>query len=84
MQIDGGRVDKDLANPADNKGALSFGYFDTTNMPEGKLAQQYTIAGNFHQSSFGGSFPIICTPRAPKFYAGGLNNALADTADRNF
>ena len=57
MQIDGGRTDKDLADPADNNGALSFGYFDTTNMPEGKLAQQYTIADNFHQSSFAGSFP---------------------------
>lgn len=71
VQIDGGRMDKYLADPADNKGALSFGYFDTTNMPEGKLAQQYTIADNFHQSSFGGSFlnnmyaACACTPQIP-------------------
>ena len=139
-------MDKYLADPADNKGALSFGYFDTTNMPEGKLAQQYTIADNFHQSSFGGSFldnmyaACACTLQIPlsaippgkvepvdangvptviggkegratpdgflvntayttqyplgdrltaanvpwKFYAGGLNNALAGTADPNF
>ncbi len=64
-------MDKYLADPADNKGALAFGYFDTTNMPEGKLAQQYTIADNFHQSSFGGSFldntyaACACTPQIP-------------------
>ncbi len=70
-QIDGGRMDKYLADPTDNQGALAFGYFDTTNMPEGKLAQQYTLADNFHQSAFGGSylnnmyFACACTPQIP-------------------
>lgn len=71
LQIDGGRMDKYLAVPAAAQGALSFGYYDTTNLPEGKLAQQYTIADNFHQSAYGGSFlnnmyaACACTPQIP-------------------
>ena len=70
-QIDGGKMDKYLAYPSSNQGGLSFGYFDTTNMPEGKLAQQYVLADNFHQDAFGGSFlnnmyaACECAPQQP-------------------
>ena len=49
-------------------------YYDATNMPEGKLAQQYTMADNFFHAAFGGSFLnhfwLICAcsptwPNAP-------------------
>ena len=35
---------------------LVMSYYDATNMPEGKLAQQYTLADNFFHAAFGGSF----------------------------
>jgi phospholipase C len=53
-QIDGGKNDKYLAW-SDNPG-LVMSYFDATNLPEGLLAQQYTIGDNFFHSAFGGSF----------------------------
>ncbi|MBV8817384.1 MAG: alkaline phosphatase D family protein [Acidobacteriaceae bacterium] len=40
---------------SDNPG-LVMSYFDATNLPEGLLAQQYTMCDNFFHSSFGGSF----------------------------
>src|ERR1700737_4914700 len=40
---------------SDNPG-LTMSYFDATNMPEGLLAQKYTIADNFFHAAFGGSF----------------------------
>src|SRR5215468_11228323 len=40
---------------SDNPG-LTMSYFDATNMPEGVLAQKYTIADNFFHAAFGGSF----------------------------
>lgn len=57
-QIDGGKMDKFLAYGGQYNGAggLSFSYIDATNLPEGKLAQQYALADNFAQSAFGGSF----------------------------
>jgi phospholipase C len=54
IQIDGGKMDK-FVEVSDAKG-LALSYFDATNMPEGKLAQQYTIADNFFHAAFGGSF----------------------------
>src|SRR5262249_15880286 len=42
QQIDGGKMDKFMAW-SDNPG-LVMSYFDATNMPEGKLAQQYVLA----------------------------------------
>lgn len=55
-QIDSGRMDRYLAYGGFGVGGLTFGYYDATNMPEGKLAQQYVLLDNFHQDAFGGSF----------------------------
>jgi phospholipase C len=40
---------------SDNPG-LVMSYFDATNLPEGQLAQQYTMDDNFFHAAFGGSF----------------------------
>jgi len=40
---------------SDNPG-LAMSYFDATNLPEGLLAQQYTLCDNFFHAAFGGSF----------------------------
>ena len=40
---------------SDNPG-LAMSYFDATNLPEGQLAQQYTMDDNFFHASYGGSF----------------------------
>ena len=39
-----------------DNGGLVMSFFDATNLPEGQLAQQYTICDNFFHSAFGGSF----------------------------
>jgi acid phosphatase len=73
-QIDGGKMDKFVAW-SDN-GGLTMGHYDATNMPEGRLAQQYTIADNFFHAAFGGSFlnhiwlVCACTPTWPNAPAG--------------
>jgi phospholipase C len=53
-QIDGGAMDWFPAW-SDNPG-LTMSYFDATNMPEGLLAQKYTMADKFFHAAFGGSF----------------------------
>ena len=53
-QIDGGKMDKFVA--WSDAAGLVLSYFDATNMPEGKLAQQYTLMDNFFHGAFGGSF----------------------------
>ncbi|MFL5800669.1 MAG: alkaline phosphatase family protein [Roseiflexaceae bacterium] len=53
QQIDGGKMDKFVA--VSENGGLTMGYYDATDMPEGKLAQQYTLADNFFHAAFGGS-----------------------------
>jgi len=53
-QIDGGKNDK-FVSGSDN-GGLVMSYFDATNLPEGQLAQQFTLCDNFFHSAFGGSF----------------------------
>jgi phospholipase C len=61
LQIDNGVLEP--ANGAmdkfitwsDNPG-LVLSYIDATNLPEGKLAQQFTICDNFFHSAYGGSF----------------------------
>jgi phospholipase C len=40
---------------SDNQGMVFAGY-DATNLPEGQLAQKYTMADNFFHSAYGGSF----------------------------
>ena len=54
QQIDGGKMDKFVAVNS-TSGGLTLGYYDATNLPEGKLAQQYTLADNFFHAAFGGS-----------------------------
>jgi phospholipase C len=65
-QINGGRNDRFVA--WSNAGALVMSYYDATEMPLGRLAQQYTLADNFFMGAFGGSFLnhfwliCACTP----------------------
>jgi phospholipase C len=54
LQIDGGKMDKFVCW-SDN-GGLTLSYYDASQMPEGKLAKQYTLCDNFFHSAFGGSF----------------------------
>jgi phospholipase C len=72
FQIDGGKMDKFVA--VSDAAGLVMSYYDATNLPEGKLAQQYTLADNFFHAAFGGSFLnhmwLICAcspvwPNAP-------------------
>jgi acid phosphatase len=53
-QIDGGTMDQFVA--WSDAAGLVMSYYDATNMPEGKLAQQFTLMDNFFHSAFGGSF----------------------------
>lgn len=68
-QIDGGKMDK-FAAWSSNPG-LVMSYYDATNFPEGKLAQEYTLADNFFHAAFGASFinhfwlVCACTPTWP-------------------
>jgi phospholipase C len=69
MQINGGRNDRFAA--ISNAGALAMGYYDGRSLPLWKYAEQYTLADNFYQAAFGGSFLnhfwliCACTPRYP-------------------
>ncbi|MGI9149730.1 MAG: alkaline phosphatase family protein [Chloroflexota bacterium] len=68
-QIDGGKMDKFVA--WSDAAGLVMSYYDATNMPEGKLAQQFTLMDNFFHSAFGGSFLnhqfliCACAPKWP-------------------
>ena len=68
-QIDGGRMDR-FAAWSDNPG-LVLSYYDATDLPEGRLARQYTMADHFFHAAFGGSFlnhfwlVCACTPTWP-------------------
>ncbi|MBV9232278.1 MAG: acid phosphatase [Chloroflexi bacterium] len=68
-QIDGGKMDKFVA--WSDAAGLVMSYYDGTNMPEGKLAQQYTLADHFFHAAFGGSFlnhfwlVCACSPTFP-------------------
>ncbi len=61
LQIDNGALEPKLGSMdkfvtwSDNPG-LVLSYIDATDLPEGKLAQQYTICDNFFHSAYGGSF----------------------------
>jgi phospholipase C len=65
-QINGSRNDRFVA--WSNAGALVMSYYDATELPLGRLAQQYTLADNFFMGAFGGSFLnhfwliCACTP----------------------
>ncbi len=53
-QIDGGKMDKFVA--WSDAAGLVMSYYDASEMPEGKLAQQFTMLDNFFHGAFGGSF----------------------------
>ncbi|MEO5688994.1 MAG: acid phosphatase [Burkholderiaceae bacterium] len=91
MQIDGGKNDK-FAAWADS-GSLVMGHFDYSASPMYKLAQQYTLADNFFQGAFGGSFLnhqyLICAcapeyPNADTATAHPSFNVVATNADGSF
>jgi len=73
-QINGGRMDRFVAW-SDNPG-LVLSYYDATDLPEGQLARQYTMADRFFHAAFGGSFlnhfwlVCACTPVWPNAPAG--------------
>lgn len=84
-QIDGGKNDKFVAW-SDN-GGLVMSHYDATDMPIGKLAREYTLADNFFQAAFGGSFlnhfwlvcactPVWPNPPADKVVTLDANDAL--------
>ncbi len=61
-QINGGRLDRYVA--ASDAGGLAMGYYDGSQLPLWKWAQEYTLADNFFTAAFGGSylnhFWLIC------------------------
>jgi phospholipase C len=69
FQIDGGKMDKFVA--WSDAAGLAMSYYDATTLPEGLLAQQYTLADQCFHSAFGGSFLnhqwliAAATPRWP-------------------
>jgi acid phosphatase len=73
-QINGGLNDRFVAEG--NSGGLLMGYYDGRQLGLWKLAQRFTLADNFFQSAFGGSFlnhmwlVCACTPEFPDAPAG--------------
>jgi phospholipase C len=69
QQINGGRMDRFVAWT--NVGGLVMSYYDATDMPLGRLAQEFVLADNFFHAAFGGSFlnhmwlVCACTPLWP-------------------
>ena len=53
-QINHGKMNQ-FVSWSDNPG-LVMSYFNATNLPEGRLAQQYTMCDNFFHAAYGGSF----------------------------
>jgi phospholipase C len=81
-QIDGGLNDRFIAW-SDNPGLCMSGY-DATNLPEGKLAQQYVLCDNFYHSAFGGSFlnhQYLISAQAPVYGTVGAGNAPIPVSD---
>jgi phospholipase C len=68
-QIDGGKMDKFVA--WSDAAGLAMSYYDATDWPVGRLAQQFVLADNFFHAAFGDSFLnhqwliCACTPRWP-------------------
>jgi phospholipase C len=69
-QINGGKMDRFVL--WSGVGGLVMSYYDATELPIGKLAQEYVLADNFFHAAFGGSFLnhlwliCACTPRWPE------------------
>lgn len=75
LQIDNGLIDKSngsmdkFVTYSDN-GGLVQSNFDATSLPEGLLAQQYTMDDNFFHSAFGGSYlnhQFLIAAQAPQW-----------------
>jgi len=81
LQIDGGKMDKFVAW-SDN-GGLAMSSFDATNMPEGKLAQEFTLCDNFFHAAFGGSFlnHIYLVAAAPPVFPNAPASMIATPPD---
>jgi phospholipase C len=68
-QINGGRMDGFVA--LSENGGLALSYYDATDLPVGRLAQQFTLADRFFHSAFDGSLinhlwlVCACTPAWP-------------------
>ena len=62
LQIDNGVLEPSTGTPMSKFAAYSsnpglvFGYYNATHLPEGIIAQRYTLADNFFHSAFGGSY----------------------------
>jgi phospholipase C len=69
LQINSGRMDRYVA--WSDAAGLAMGYYDTSQLPLARWAEQYTLADYFHQAAFGGSFlnhfwlVCACTPVWP-------------------
>lgn len=69
LQINNGDMNRFVA--WSDASGLAMSYYDATNFPEGKLAQEFTLADNFFMAAFGGSFLnhmwliCACTPTWP-------------------
>lgn len=69
LQINGGRMDRFVA--VSDAAGLVMSYYDATDMPEGRLAREFTLADRFFHAAFGGSFlnhiwlVCACTPVWP-------------------
>ncbi len=53
-QINGGKMDRFVA--WSDAAGLTMSYYDASDLPEGKLAKQYTLCEHFFHAAFGGSF----------------------------
>jgi acid phosphatase len=68
VQIDGGRNDKFVV--ASDALGLTMGYYNTRNLPLARVAADYTLADNYFQAAFGGSFlnhQWLIAARTPTF-----------------
>jgi acid phosphatase len=79
VQIDGGKNDKFVA-ASDAKG-LAMGYYDTDNLPLAAYAKRWTLADNFFQGAFGGSFlnhQWLIAARTPLFAGAAKDGGACD------
>ena len=79
VQIDGGKNDKFVA-ASDAKG-LAMGVYDTANLPLARYAKRYTLADNFFQGAFGGSFlnhQWLIAARTPAFAGAAKDGGSCD------
>jgi acid phosphatase len=79
VQIDGGKNDKFVAG-SDAKG-LAMGYYDTSNLPLAQYAKRWTLADNFFQGAFGGSFlnhQWLIAARTPLFAGAAKDGGTCD------